>query len=362
MGYPVENTRNAFEIQGVPKRVIDCFSKRHIEIDEKEKEFGRVGDPAFRKQIAQIYRAPKGTYTSVEDLRAGWLNELSAEDRNVLQEIRERAVRPCKLEKIPVEKALNLAVTHCFERESVVNQSQLIAEALDIGNGSLAVAEIRDAILKHKEIVKFGNLVTISERVNDETFCVLWVNDGVGKFPPLAEAKDIDQGLSTEHREAVHAILVSEDRVVELTGPPGAGKTTVLFQIYKSAYLSGKTFHACAPTHKAVQVLKRNGFPSTSTLEKLLTDGRRQQICLQNAVILLDEAGLVSCRKMRELFELAERWNCRLLLSGDSAQHKSVEAGDALRILEKESRLQQIHLKTIYRQTDAMSSGSNSAS
>jgi ATP-dependent exoDNAse (exonuclease V) alpha subunit len=42
--------------------------------------------------------------------------------------------------------------------------------------------------------------------------------------------------------------------------------------------------------------------------------------------------------------------NARLLLVGDSAQHKSVEAGDAARIIERESRVRIVTLAQVHRQ------------
>ncbi|MFZ0826922.1 MAG: AAA family ATPase [Verrucomicrobiia bacterium] len=52
--------------------------------------------------------------------------------------------------------------------------------------------------------------------------------------------------------------------------------------------------------------------------------------------------------------DLAKKENCRIILSGDTAQHRAVERGDALRILEKHAGLQAAELTEIRRQkTDA---------
>jgi ATP-dependent exoDNAse (exonuclease V) alpha subunit len=48
--------------------------------------------------------------------------------------------------------------------------------------------------------------------------------------------------------------------------------------------------------------------------------------------------------------DLAEKENCRIVLSGDTAQHRAVERGDALRILEKHASLPAAELKAIWRQ------------
>jgi len=48
--------------------------------------------------------------------------------------------------------------------------------------------------------------------------------------------------------------------------------------------------------------------------------------------------------------DLAEKENCRIILSGDTAQHRAVERGDALRLLEKHASLPAAELKEIWRQ------------
>ena len=58
-------------------------------------------------------------------------------------------------------------------------------------------------------------------------------------------------------------------------------------------------------------------------------------------MLILDEAGMVSGRQMHEFLRLAER-SARIVFSGDTQQIQSVEACDALRMLENESRLKSI--------------------
>ena len=60
--------------------------------------------------------------------------------------------------------------------------------------------------------------------------------------------------------------------------------------------------------------------------------------------------GLLSVRTLARVADLAEKENCRIILSGDTAQHRAVERGDALRILEKHAGLQAAELTEIRRQ------------
>ena len=75
------------------------------------------------------------------------------------------------------------------------------------------------------------------------------------------------------------------------------------------------------------------------------------QTGIQHKVLIVDEAGMISGRQMWELLHLTEQNSARIVFSGDTHQIQSVEACDALRILEKESRLKSTSLTQVQRQT-----------
>ncbi len=100
----------------------------------------------------------------------------------------------------------------------------------------------------------------------------------------------------------------------------------------------------------AVEELQKVGFADAITVERLLQDPRIHD-GVHGKVIILDEAGMVSARQMADLLRLAEDCSLRVVFSGDTKQIRSVEAGDALRILEKESRLKTVALAQVQRQT-----------
>jgi ATP-dependent exoDNAse (exonuclease V) alpha subunit len=88
------------------------------------------------------------------------------------------------------------------------------------------------------------------------------------------------------------------------------------------------------------------------TVSRLLED-ETQRGAVRGKVLIVDEAGMISGRQMDELLKLAERGNVRLLFSGDTRQIQSVEASDALRILERESQMKSVSLTGVQRQTQA---------
>ena len=107
-----------------------------------------------------------------------------------------------------------------------------------------------------------------------------------------------------------------------------------------------------APTRSAVEELQKVGFRSSMTITRLLQDETAQQR-LRGNVLIVDEAGMVSGRQMEGLLDLAKREDVRIVFSGDTRQIQSVESSDALRILERESRMTSVSLTGIQRQSNA---------
>ena len=156
--------------------------------------------------------------------------------------------------------------------------------------------------------------------------------------------------LRPEQKRAIEFVLHSTDRAVNISGAAGTGKTATLQELRRGLVEAGHNVIAVAPTMSAVEELQRVGFTDALTLERLLQDSKCHG-SIGAAVIILDEAGMASGRQMSEFLAVAEKQNARIVFSGDTKQIRSVEAGDALRILEKESRLKTVSLSEVQRQT-----------
>jgi ATP-dependent exoDNAse (exonuclease V) alpha subunit len=160
----------------------------------------------------------------------------------------------------------------------------------------------------------------------------------------------ISDGLRPEQKHAVEFVLQSRDRAVSISGAAGTGKTATLRELRRGLMEGGRVVLAVAPTMSAVEELQKVGFTEAITVERILQDPRIRGD-IPGSVIILDEAGMVSARQMADLLRLAEECSLRVVFSGDTKQIRSVEAGDALRILEKESRLKTVGLSQVQRQT-----------
>jgi ATP-dependent exoDNAse (exonuclease V) alpha subunit len=177
------------------------------------------------------------------------------------------------------------------------------------------------------------------------------VNRSLGKYPKLGGSHQFQPSASLrpEQRQAVSFALDSSDLAVNIPGAAGTGKTAFLRELQKRIRQSGREVLAVAPTRSAVEELQKVGFPNAMTVERLLED-QDAQTHLRGNVLIVDEAGMLSGRQMSEVIRIAEERAARIVLSGDTKQIHSVEASDALRVLEKESRLRSVSLTQVQRQ------------
>ena len=105
------------------------------------------------------------------------------------------------------------------------------------------------------------------------------------------------------------------------------GKTSMMQEAVEAIEANGTQVFTFAPSARASRgVLRDKGFETADTVARLLQDEKLQQQ-LKGQVIWIDEAGLAGTRTMSAVFELAEKFDARVVLSGDRRQHGSVERG-----------------------------------
>ncbi len=363
LGYEIESRRdgkgrdNGFEIRGVPDEILKRYSKRSRERDEAIRRFTeKRGRPPTDNEIAVLVRetrADKLLEVSTGAVKEVQRAELARSEARLLRDLVENA-RSREIAFDRPEPSLSHAKEHVFERVSVARDHEILTEALRHGRGrisheelikGLALEESTGAILRHEnEIATQASLLREREMID-------FINRGIAacgrlggneRFEPRAE-------LNPEQRQVVEFVLDSRDRAVNIQGAAGTGKTATLRELRRGLLESGQKPLAVAPTRNAVEELHKVGFKDAVTIERLLQD-RDLQARVHNHVVIVDEAGMVSGRQMSELLRMAEHQSARIVFSGDTKQIQSVEACDALRILEKESRLQSVELRQVQRQ------------
>ena len=360
LGYDIEHRGDGWEIAGVPQSVIEKFSRRTDEIERTAEESG-ITDPDRKAELGAKTRKAKVTASSMEELRQEWSSRLDGDERRALSETRERAEASGPVgmdDPRDLDAAMAFARQHCFEQNSIVPEKRFMAAALAFGVGRVTPeamrqrveTELGNADLLGKE-VEGQRLITTREVLLEEQRMLATVRQGRGQHDPLKMNHEIrDAALSAEQREAVRHVLESSDSVVLVRGKAGVGKTRMMQEVARALEEAGVPLQATAPTAMAThEVLRDDGFRNAQTVAHVL--GRADcQARVKGGVLWVDEAGLLSVPDMQRLVQLAESLDARLLLSGDTGQHRSVLRGDALRLLETESGLKAAELKEVRRQ------------
>ncbi len=361
LGYEIENQFDGkgrdcgFEIRGIPKELLARYSQRSRQRDEAIEQFiAAKGRKPTDNEVAVLVResrADKLIEISTDEVRARQRERLNFEENDLLSKLQHERERWIPLEL--AEPSLTYAQEHVFERVSVCRDHEILTEALRHGRGRLSHEQLKGTLSLRESlgaILRDGTEIATGASLKREREIIEGVNRGVGGFEPLGHNHFlVSDRLNPEQKQVVEFVLGSRDRAVNIAGAAGTGKTAALQELHRGLRESGREVLALAPTVSTVEELRKVGFEDAMTIERLLQD-RQIQAGIEHKVLIVDEAGMVSGRQMWGLMHLSEKMSARIVFSGDTQQIQSVEACDALRILEKESRLKSVSLTRVQRQ------------
>jgi conjugative relaxase-like TrwC/TraI family protein len=356
LGLPVERTKHGWELAGVDKPLVNKFSRRTAEIEEKARELG-IDDAEAKSELGAKTRGRKQKDLTFPELQDTWRSWMSQQEIDALASLERKLGGDAEpADSGAAARSVEYATGHLFERKSVVPERQLLATALKHSVGQATVeqvkreAEASDLIIGER---KGQRMATTRQVLDEELRIVDFARKGRGTCEAYANEHDEfrREWLNDAQKKAVKHIVESHDRVMVLRGAAGVGKTTLMQEAVEAIEARGTKVFAFAPSADASRgVLQSEGFKDADTVARLLVDEKLQKK-LAGQLIWIDEAGLLGVRTTADVFALAERLDARVLLSGDRYQHGSVERGAALRLLEEEAGLVPAEVKEIKRQS-----------
>lgn len=367
LGYEVERGKSGQpEIKGYSDEYLVASSPRRQQIEEHlAKENQRGADAA--QIAAHKTRQPKLelSHEEVQLRHRQMAQAFGNQPERVVAVATERALRsqPETLHTT-AQSAVTFSKERNMEREAVVEERELLRDALRRSMGEATLSDVRSEFEKRISAGEFigvekkpgapGRVFTTQEMIDYERDTIRLMRDGQNKHSAIASADmrgrvEMRQPhLSESQRVAVEQILASRDQVTALEGVAGAGKTTSLAAIREAAEIYGYKVEGFAPTSRAAQKLAEAGIES-STLQQHLARTDKEHDA-QKRLYVLDESSLASTKQMNEfLHQLRE--HDRVLLVGDTRQHQAVEAGTPYQQLQ-EAGIQTARLDEIVRQKD----------
>ncbi len=293
--------------------------------------------------------------------------------------VRRRRFRPsAPAERIAepetgVLEAVARAVAHVEERRTVIPARDIRALVLGHAPGRYRLEEIDAAI---ERLVAEGELLETVLRGSDRSFVTdravkaeRRILEAVRQGRALAVALVPEETvtarlaaarLTAGQANAVRHVLGSGDVVVGVQGRAGSGKTTMLREV--AGLVEGRPLIALAPSAAAARVLEREAGVPTRTLQWFLvrygdlSDPDRLERAREDmggGVLVVDEASMIGTVAMERLLALAGTLGiARVVLVGDTAQLKAVDAGQPFALMQKRGMATAV-MDEVLRQEDA---------
>jgi len=358
-GYGIERTENGFELAGIAKETLDKFSRRTKEIEDYSREHN-IMDRRQQSEIGAKTREAKRRGITLSDQERNWLDRLGAEELEGLKNLRSNLVtlKAQPNEAQAAQNAVQYSLDHHLERKSVASDKEILATALKKSIGEVSPEQLKKIFNRNGNILvakeDLRTFITTKDALSEEKQLIAKAVEAKNKFRPINENyQPHNQLLNDQQQAAVKHALSSTDGITIITGKAGTGKTTLMKEVKRGIVENGKEIHSFAPSSEASRGVQRSeGFENADTVAKLIID-KELQSRLKNQVIWIDEAGMLSNKDMNQILSIAKEQSARVILSGDTKQHSSVERGDALRILQSEAGIRPMTVDKIQRQKNA---------
>jgi len=342
--------RNQFEIAGIPQNLIEAFSKRSHQIEER---VGRDASGAQKELAALATRRSKAEVPVGTVLEARWRSELAETGIDPWKAAREPMPNR-EIDTVPEREfdppevggagPIAVAASKLFRHQSVIGRRELLqsafVEAAFLGVGADQVlAELR----KHEER---GILHRLAGK--DRAEC--WTTPSIATVEAslLRAANRLDEHdwfrpealetalanapyLSEEQAEAVR-FSANRDGVAICEAPAGSGKTVMTQALVEAAHRSGLKVLGLAPTWVAADELSKScGIEARAIAKWRYNRENGLEAAIDaNTMIVIDETGVAGVRELESVLGAAHEARAKVVCLGDRRQLQSVAGGSAL--------------------------------
>ncbi len=334
-----------FEIEGVPRSMLDAFSARSREVARAAERFrakwGRAPERGELRKLKLENRKAKVLVTKA-DLQLVW-NETAARFEAPSERGQGDAERERVLEnRRPLEDRVEERLA---ERAAMFEAGEFRAVLLEQSVGDLSPREalgFSKTMIAERRVLPLegGLMTTLTVRAREEAI--------ERRFTGLAEDAGRDVGarartiasgefaeriggrLSDEQAHALQ-VITGPGRGAILVGPAGTGKGVVIDAAARAEQHTGHRTLGIAVSGSTAQRLGQDSpalAGQTLTLDALVSRVERGQLHVDAATtVYFDEAGMADTDRLDRLTETIERTGAKLVAIGDAAQLPSIGAG-----------------------------------
>ena len=348
--YRPENERGRksswFELQSIPRKLIETFSKRREQIVDWLRENKQSGAKAAERAALSTRQAKN--HFSMQQLRNAWqgvarqfgFDSKTLTQTNIDQLPPDSAIAAQRA----VERALEIVTRERghFTETDLLRYTAQEAQCHGIGSEQV-ISVVRESLQNEKQIVRLQMVkgerrYTTQEVLDIETRLFAAARRSANSSEHLvsnrvlAEVIGQHKTLKPEQAEAVRHLTSRAGRIQCVNGMAGTGKTFML-GVAKDAWQSaGFEVVGTALAAKAAQGLQEGSGIESTHIHRLMWELNNAKRTLRDRMVLVvDEAGMIGTRQMEKLVSLTEKSNTKLVLVGDHRQLQAIEFGAPFR-------------------------------
>ena len=165
-----------------------------------------------------------------------------------------------------------------------------------------------------------------------------------------AATRTTQTGLRLDQAAVIYEAHTSGRRVSVAVGPAGSGKTYTVAAGAKAWQANGGSVFGVVCSQAARNVLVRAGIKSSYNSSQFLAKLAHGKITIpRGALIVIDEASMMSNEHTAAIVSLAERRGCKVLVTGDHFQLAAPGSGGAMTLMAKRLGYSQLAVPVRFR-------------
>jgi conjugative relaxase-like TrwC/TraI family protein len=365
------------EIQGIPKELLQAFSKRADQIDaqvERLEASGRERTPRLVKWAVHATRKPK-EHERPETLYDRWWAEAAERgvDAGTLMGRATGRVRDREQDLVVSEWTVAKVFQRLAGPDGLTAQASTFArqDVIAALGGQLAgttraeLEGLADRFLVERAVSVVADRAleerrwSTPELLSVEEQLVAAAVGRAGEHTAVASHQTVRAALAAhptagdDQAAMVRDLCQGGAGVALVVGRAGTGKTFALGVARHAWQLDDYRLLAAAPTGIATVSLEAEGFEEVATIDRLLLDLDRDRAAAGRSaaatsrtpdtaggslldtrtVLVVDEAGMAGSRKLARLLDHAQHAGAKVVLVGDDRQLAAIDAGGGFRAL-----------------------------